>query len=33
VRDRPQLPSAEDLERLRRDPAIAAFIESSTDGR
>lgn len=25
-RDRPQLPTAEDLERLRRDPAIAAFI-------
>ncbi len=30
VRDRPQLPSAEDLDLLRRDPAIAAFIESST---
>lgn len=26
VRDRPQLPDADALERLRRDPAIAAFI-------
>lgn len=26
VRDRPQLPSAEDLERLREDPALAEFI-------
>lgn len=25
-RDRPQLPTADDLEALRRDPAIAAFI-------
>lgn len=25
-RDRPQVPSAEELERLRSDPAIAAFI-------
>jgi len=25
-RDRPQLPAADDLETLRRDPAIAAFI-------
>jgi len=26
VRDRPTLPSAEDLERLREDPALAQFI-------
>ncbi len=26
VRDRPQLPAAEDLARMRGDPAIAAFI-------
>ena len=26
TRDRPQLPAADDLEALRRDPAIAAFI-------
>jgi len=26
ARDRPQLPAATDLEALRRDPAIAAFI-------
>jgi hypothetical protein len=26
VRDRPQLPSAGDLARLREDPRIAAFI-------
>ncbi|HEY1459143.1 MAG TPA: cupin domain-containing protein [Casimicrobiaceae bacterium] len=29
VRDRPQLPSSEDLERLRRNPVVAAFIEAS----
>ena len=28
VRDRPQLPGADDLERLKRDPAIARFIDS-----
>lgn len=26
-RDRPQLPSADDLAALRRDPAIAAFLD------
>jgi hypothetical protein len=26
VRDRPKLPSAEDLERLRENPALAQFI-------
>ena len=26
VRDRPQLPTAEDLERISRDPAVAHFI-------
>jgi len=29
VRDRPQLPSDEDVERLRHDPVVAAFIEVS----
>jgi quercetin dioxygenase-like cupin family protein len=28
VRDRPQLPSDDDLARLREDPAVAAFIAS-----
>jgi quercetin dioxygenase-like cupin family protein len=28
VRDRPQLPSADDLARLRLDPGVAAFIAS-----
>lgn len=27
-RDRPQLPTTEDLEALRRDPAVAAFIRT-----
>ncbi len=27
-RDKPQLPSEEDLQRLRRDPAIAAFLDA-----
>jgi hypothetical protein len=28
ARDRPQLPTAEDLARLRADPAIAAFVRT-----
>jgi quercetin dioxygenase-like cupin family protein len=28
ARDRPQLPTEGDLERLRRDPAVAAFIRT-----
>jgi quercetin dioxygenase-like cupin family protein len=28
TRDRPQLPTAEELERLRSEPAVAAFIRS-----
>ena len=27
-RDRPQLPTADDLARLRADPAIAAFVRT-----
>ena len=30
VRDRPQLPGAEDLDRLRSHPAVAAFIAQTT---
>jgi quercetin dioxygenase-like cupin family protein len=30
-RDRPQLPSAEDVTALRNDPAIAAFLDGSFD--
>jgi quercetin dioxygenase-like cupin family protein len=30
VRDRPQLPTAEDLARLRANPAVAAFIGAGT---
>jgi hypothetical protein len=27
-RDKPQLPTADDLARLKADPAIAAFLEA-----
>ena len=30
-RDKPQLPTAEDIAVLKKDPAIAAFLDGSTD--
>jgi hypothetical protein len=31
-RDKPQLPTPDDLARLRADPTIAAFLESKPKG-